>query len=175
MAYPFIGQVEAMGFNFAPRGWSTCEGQLLSIASNTALFSLLGTTYGGDGRTTFALPDLRGRFITGQGHLPGGDDYSEGMKGGTEQVTLLLANLPSHFHDSLLKANQSFSGVNDPQNQYLGGGDLPIYSSVSSDVVMHDGMIAVGNTGSNMPVTVMTPYLTMYYCIATQGIFPSRG
>lgn len=176
MTEPFIGQIMAAGFNFAPRGWATCEGQLLAISTNTALFSLLGTTFGGDGRTTFGLPDLRGRHIIGQGRsTASGHTYVWGQKGGTESVTLTVSQMPSHSHPAQLKANQSFSGVNDPSGAYLGGGDAPIYSSVAPDVSMNVNSIAIGNTGGNQPFYVLNPYLCLYYCIALVGIYPSRG
>ena len=98
---PFVGQVEIVAFNFAPKGWATCDGQLLSIAQNTALFSLLGTQYGGDGRTTFALPDLRGRMAIGFGQGPGLQNYEIGQAGGEEQVTLTLSEIPAHTHQAM--------------------------------------------------------------------------
>ncbi len=173
---PFIGDIVAVGENFCPRGWASAEGQLLSIASNTAMFSLLGTTYGGDGRTTFGLPDLRGRVGMGQGNGPGLTPRSQGQRFGTEAIVLTTTQLPSHSHD--VYANNLDGNKPGPGNKLLaaappsGTGSETIYSNQGPTVQMSSQMIA--NTGSSQPFNVQDPYLVMRYCIALQGVFPSR-
>lgn len=168
---PFIGQIQIFGFNFAPRGWALCDGQLLPISQNTALFSLLGTTYGGDGRTTFALPDLRGRVPVHVGNGPGLDTISWGEKGGQIQSQLTVANLPSHSH--------ALNGTNGTADQAQPGGNALAQSSEDqyAAAAPGDAMRAgsVGNTGGNQAFNIRNPYLGIYYSIALQGIFPSRN
>jgi len=160
--------------NFAPRGWAFCNGQLLSISQNTALFSILGTTYGGDGRTTFGLPDLRGRVPIQPGQGPGLSNYVLGQKAGTENVTLTQNQLPSHNH--------AVNAVAEGGNQASPEGNLPAvestgtskdYSDAAATSQMNPGM--VGNTGGNQPFSVVQPYQCVNYIIALQGIFPSRN
>jgi microcystin-dependent protein len=175
MAEPFIGQIIIAGFNFAPRGYATCDGQLLSIAQNTALFSLLGVTYGGNGQTTFGLPDLRGRVPIHQGQGPGLTNRTMGELSGTENVTLLTANLPSHSHS--LIANSSAGNQGAP----VTGSALAAssargtnnYSSAAPNTVL--AAQSVGNAGNGQPFSIMQPYLVVNYAIALQGIFPSRN
>lgn len=167
---PFIGEILAVGFNFAPHGWALCAGQIMPISQNTALFSLLGTTYGGDGKSTFALPDLRGRSAISSGQGPGLQLYDLGQTGGEETVTLLLTQIPAHSHaanGSSNLANLAGAGGNTWATQSL----LKIYGS-SSDSNMSAG--AVSATGSNLPHDNLSPYLTLNYIIALNGIFPSR-
>ena len=166
---PFIGQIQLFGFNFAPRGWAKCEGQLLSISQNSALFSLLGTMYGGDGRTTFGLPDLRGRYAMNAGQGPGLTSRQQGQKGGSETNTLVVPNLPSHAHNLLAKEE---GNTDDPTNNYLAGDGTNAFGT-STDVSMRNP--STGNTGNNQPVNNMPPYLVLNYCIALQGVFPSRS
>jgi len=166
---PFIGQIQPFGFNFAPRGWAKCDGQILSIAQNTALFSLLGTTYGGDGRTTFALPDLRGRNGVHIGQGPGLSNVTWGERGGAETRTLTVLNLPSHGH----AINAKEEGTTDnPSGAFIAGDGTNAFGS-ASDTVM--ASTSVGNTGGNQPINIQNPYLGVNYCIALQGIFPSRN
>lgn len=166
---PFIGQIQAFGFNFAPRGWAFCHGQILSIAQNTALFSLLGTTYGGNGQTTFALPDLRGRNGVCFGQGPGLSNINLGEIGGAENRTLTVANLPSHGH----AINAKEEGTTDnPSGAFIAGDGTNAFGS-ASDTVMAG--TSVGNTGGNQPFNVQNPYLGINYCIALVGIFPSRN
>lgn len=176
---PFIGTIMAFGFNFAPRGWAKCEGQLLPINQHTALFSLLGTTYGGDGRTTFALPDLRGRVMIGEGNGPGLSDHRMGAKSGSETNTLIVQNLPSHNHSFTghLNANEKAGDSDDPQNAALAVTESDNYNSNNVTVRMKEGSVTgeIGHTGNNQPVNNMQPYLALNYCIALQGIFPSRS
>lgn len=172
MSEPFIGQISLFGFNFAPRGWAFCQGQILSIAQNTALFSLLGTTYGGNGQTTFALPDLRGRFPNGFGQGPGLSNYDLGQVSGTENATLLQANMPQHNHP--VNCNSEGTTTADPTNAVPGNTPAgQVYASAASGATMLPTMI--GLTGGNQPFGILNPYLTLNYCIALQGIFPSRN
>jgi microcystin-dependent protein len=170
---PYIGEIRLVGFNFAPVGWAFCDGQLLPIQQYQALFSLFGITYGGDGQTTFALPDLRGRVPMGQGTGSGLTSRSIGEQGGAENNTLLINQLPPHSH--------SVNAVSTDGNQNVPSGSLPAntktldkeYSNAASDTTMNQSMI--GNTGGGQPVNNMQPYLIMNYIIALQGIYPSRN
>ncbi len=168
---PFIGQIQAFGFNFAPQGWAQCNGQLLSIAQNTALFSLLGTMYGGNGQTTFGLPDLRGRFPLHMGQGPGLPFYTQGEIGGTPSITLLTQNLPAHTHPLQLSAAEEGTSET-PQGNYIAGNGSNGFAA-TPDVVMATSN--VGITGNNTPFSNMNPYLCVNYCIALVGIFPSRN
>ena len=163
----YIGEIRLFGGNFAPRSWAFCDGQLLPISQNTALFSILGTMYGGDGRTTFALPDLRGRAPLGVGHGPGLQDVRQGEKGGSETVTLTAAQLPSHNHQ--LKVAGEEGNKKQPSEGFLAVGS---YHSTADDTAPSD---AITNTGANQPVSVVQPFLGLRYIICLQGIFPSRG
>lgn len=180
---PFIGEVKLFGFNFAPKGYATCQGQILSIAQNTALFSLLGTTYGGNGQTTFALPDLQGRMAIGQGTGPGLPSHSMGEVSGTPSITLLTSNMPPHVHAATgitVQVPVSTGGVDQasPAAGFLADQGTDTYSSVSTANSFYGGLQVGGMTsvtGSGMPVGIMNPYLVMNYSIALQGIFPSRN
>lgn len=180
---PFLGQIVLFGGNFAPRGWALCEGQLLPISQNTALFSILGTIYGGDGRTTFALPDLRGRAAISSGRGPGLSDHRLGSRSGQETVTLNLTNLPSHNHTATGTTRASFvpptGGGNQgsPNGTNFSGDGSQIYSNNVSNVNMAENNVnvTVGNTGGNQPINNMPPYLTTNYIIALVGVFPSRN
>lgn len=185
---PFIGQIQPNGFNFAPRGWALCNGQLLAIASNTALFSLLGTTFGGDGRTTFALPDLRGRSIVHVGNGPGLSNISWGQRGGRETVTLTQAQMPSHSHQLIPSISKvqvatldNSSTSNESEESVLGsGGTMPeIYREAGSGAQGTLGGVSISgstsNAGGNMGFNIRDPYLGIYVSIALQGIFPSRS
>lgn len=167
--------------NFAPVGFASCEGQIMSIAQNTALFSLLGTTYGGNGVNTFALPDLRGRTVVGQGQGPGLSPYVEGQMGGSEVVTLTVNQLPSHTHN--LTAYQGVPATGTPGGAYLaaspltGSGpnavQLKTYATNAPNVVMGAG--SATSTGGGQPISIHDPYLSMFYIITLEGIFPSRN
>ncbi|MEH6656254.1 phage tail protein [Leeuwenhoekiella marinoflava] len=186
---PFIGQIQPFGFNFAPRGWAKCDGQLLAISSNTALFSLLGTTYGGDGVTTFALPDLRGRSIVHIGHGPGLSTISWGERGGVEQLYITQANMPSHSH-ALIDgvANVTVATTNNENvTSETGGGTNGLGTSGSMPEIYREdgtsgdrlgGVHISGTTtasGGNIPVEIRNPFLGINVCIAEFGIFPSRS
>jgi microcystin-dependent protein len=174
MTEPYLGQICSFGFNFAPRGWATCSGQILPIQQNTALFSLLGTSYGGNGTTTFALPDLRSRVGINQGQGPGLSSYVIGEQTGTENVTLLSTQMPMHNH--LVGVNSSDSGATakSPASNYVGynaGG--PLYAPAGDGSTLNPQ--AVGLAGGNQPFSVLQPLLCINFCIALQGIFPSRN
>jgi microcystin-dependent protein len=179
MAEPFIGQIIMFGGNFAIRGYAMCNGQLLSIAQNTALFSILGTTYGGNGQTTFGLPDLRGRVPIHLGQGPGLSNYSLGQLAGVENTTLTQNNLPPHSHT----LNASISGQANaatPANNFLGVGKVPsssetinMYNSAASAAVMNPASITGG--GGGQPFSIIQPYLCINFLIALEGIFPSRN
>jgi microcystin-dependent protein len=164
---PFLGEIRLFGFNFAPRGWAFCQGQIMSIAQNSALFALLGTTYGGNGQQTFALPDLRSRVAIGQGQGPGLSNYVLGEETGTETVTLLSTQMPAHTH--LQPVTNAASSSSRP------GGNVP--SSGGSYASTSDGgaFAAVSAAGGNQPFSVLQPVLVLNYCIALEGIFPSRN
>lgn len=178
---PFIGEIRMFGGTFAPRGWAFCNGQILSIAQNTALFSLLGTIYGGNGQTTFGLPNLQGRVPMGFGNGPGLTFRSLGETTGTENVTLLAANLPAHTHPVSLPspATTSLGTLMEP-----GPTAIPAASnqrnaqyapSASANTQLSAGVANTGSAGSNSPVSVMQPSLAVSFIIALEGIFPSRN
>jgi microcystin-dependent protein len=173
MTEPFIAMLMLFAGNFPPRGWAFCNGQLLSIAQNTALFSLVGTTYGGNGQTTFGLPDLRGRVPIHVGQGPGLSNYVLGQVGGTETVTLLSNNMPIHTHS--LNAVSEPGTVSAPQGAYLGNtGALDReYNTSGTVVAMNPGTISPA--GGSQPFAILPPYLAISYCIALEGIFPSRN
>ncbi|MCB0608794.1 MAG: phage tail protein [Lewinella sp.] len=172
---PFLGQIQPYGFNFPPRGWALCDGQLLAISANSALFSLLGTIYGGDGRTTFALPDLRGRAMMHQGQGPGLTTRPIGQKSGSETTTLAVSNLPAHNHPIQMPVNNASPNTDEPANAYLAAvqsGDS--YQSAAGTNQFY-GAFSSGNSGGSIPFNNMQPYLVVSVCIALQGIFPSRS
>lgn len=168
MSEPFIGQTMMVGFNFAPRGWAFCNGQLLPIAQNTALFSLLGTTYGGNGQTTFALPDLRGRTPVGATGFP----VQLGEQGGLENVTLLPNQIPAHGH--ALNASTTPGTTRNPGNALYGATPAALHGPSSGSPVQLDAR-TIAQAGSSQPHNNMQPYLAINFCIALQGIFPSRN
>ncbi|MGB5398332.1 MAG: tail fiber protein [Gammaproteobacteria bacterium] len=189
---PFLAEIVMFGGNFAPRSWALCQGQILSINSNQALFSLLGTTYGGDGRTTFGLPDLRGRSPIGAGNGPGLAAYSLGQKGGTENHTLSVGQTPSHNHGVTLNATNERGDsefpndvVGDPpvefRNVLATKARTKIYKvdppevGTNSTVPMSSKSITQNNMGGNQQFSLRDPYLAVNFIIATQGTFPSRN
>lgn len=171
MADPFVAEIRIFPFNFAPKGWAWCDGQLLPLSQNTALFSLLGTTYGGNGKSNFALPDLQGRAPMHPGQGPGLSLHDLGETSGTETVTLLESEIPSHTH--ALNASQADSSSRIPV------GDLPatgigigLYAPTGSLAPMSPNVLTPA--GGDQPHNNMMPYLTFYFCIAMQGVFPPR-
>jgi len=170
MSEPFLGMIAIYGFNFAPRGWAMCNGQILPIAQNTALFSLLGTTYGGNGQTTFALPDLRSRVPLHFGQGPGLSNYDLGQQSGTENVTLTVNSMPGHTHTFAPPcSSQAASSSKAPNNVPSAGGT---YNN-APDSTMGGG--TTGPTGGNQPFPIIQPILGLNFCIALEGIFPSRN
>jgi microcystin-dependent protein len=168
MSDPFVGEIRLVGFTFAPRGWATCDGQLLSISQNTALFSLLGTFYGGDGRATFALPNLQGATPVGTGQGPGLSPYDIGQSGGADSVTLLATEDAVHQH--VMTASGNATATPDPANKVLGLGN-PMYMPTGNTELAAGVIKPFGNGG---PHNNRQPYLTMLYVIALQGVFPAR-
>lgn len=167
MSEPFLGELRPFAFNFAPRGWALCHGQLLSITQNQALFSLLGTMYGGNGQTTFALPDLRGRTPV---HV--GNGVNQGEQSGTENHTLIISEMPNHVH--VVSASSSPANTGTPSGAVLlATAQADIYTSPDALTPMQPG--SVSNAGGNQPHNNMQPYLVINFCIAMQGIFPSRN
>ncbi|MDA3789433.1 MAG: tail fiber protein [Desulfobacula sp.] len=172
---PFIGEIRLVGFNFPPRGFANCDGQLLSISSNTALFALLGTMYGGDGRTTFGLPGLRGRVVVHAGTGPGLTPRRQGQRYGSETTTLAVANLPPHTHTAVLHAQSANGTETSPDGVVLANDPREDqYSTAAPDVSMAAAAISVGNTGSGQSFQISQPSLVLRYVIALQGMFPSR-
>jgi microcystin-dependent protein len=171
---PFLGELRLFPYNFAPRGWAFCNGQIMAISQNTALFSLLGTTYGGNGTTNFALPDLRSRLAVSSGQGPGLSSYDLGQQSGIENVTLLQTQMPAHSHTVSAAANDAPASVTRPGGAVMARVNAAIYASAG------DGSTTMaGNTttvaGGSVPVSVIQPLLALNYCIALQGIFPSRN
>lgn len=175
---PYIGGVFLFAGSFAPRGFALCQGQLMSIAQNTALFSILGTTYGGDGQQTFGLPDLRGRAPVGAGQGPGLNDVQLGEIAGNENVTILTGNLPPHNH--LINVNTNLGSQTTPANNYPatasadGSTGIGSYETTSTPGNTLN-VQAVTVTGGGLPVSVQNPYLGLNYIIATEGVYPSRN
>lgn len=174
MSEPFIGQISMFAGNFAPRSWAFCDGQLLPISQNQALFSLLGTIYGGDGRTTFALPDLRGRMPMHPGFGPGLSSRSVGEKGGRETVALTPNELPAHDHQVSIPASTQEGESATPTGRFPATGEEPAkpYASTSDTAL---GPAVTSSTGGAQPHDNMPPFQCIYFIIALVGIFPSRN
>jgi microcystin-dependent protein len=173
VAEPFLGEIRLFPFNFAPSGWALCEGQLLPITSYTALFSLIGTFYGGNGSTNFALPDLRGRAPICMGTGAGLSPYNIGQAGGVQSVTLTPNQMPAHSH--AVEASAVKGGLDSPKGAVpgLNKKEKDYDAAPDGTTTMNAGMI--GSTGGGQAFTVIQPYLTLNFCIAMQGIFPSRN
>jgi microcystin-dependent protein len=172
---PFLAEIRIFAGNFAPSGWALCNGQLMPITQNTALFSLLGTTYGGDGRVTFGLPNLGGAAPLQQGQGPGLTERVLGERAGEQTVTLLSSEMPSHTHPP--NASSAGGDLNTPGNAVwapaaIGKVSANIYSTAAPNVAMSPQTI--GSTGGNQPHNNMPPYLCLTFIIALQGIFPQR-
>ncbi|MGW5237398.1 phage tail protein [Monashia sp. NPDC004114] len=172
MADPFIAEIRIFPFNFAPKGWAFCDGQLLPLSQNTALFSLLGTTYGGDGKSNFALPNLQGNAPMHPGQGPGLSLHDLGEPGGSESVTLLVSEMPSHPHD--LNASQGDGTERTPAGQLLATG-IGVSQYQTPGATTNLSPSAVAPTGGDQPHNNMQPYLTLNFNIALQGVFPPRG
>jgi microcystin-dependent protein len=175
MSEPFVGEIRMFAGNFAPRGWAYCDGQLLAVSQNDALFSLLGTIYGGDGRTTFGLPDMRGRIPIHAGSGPGLSSRRLGAKGGGEDVTLTDNQLPSHNHTPL-KASNAQANSTDPAGQSTSKADKFSYRPAGGfppNQAMNAA--AIGSVGSRQAHTNLMPFLCIHFIIALFGIYPSRN
>jgi microcystin-dependent protein len=171
MSDQFVAEVRVFGCNFPPRGWAFCDGQLLPISSNTALFSLVGTYYGGDGKSTFGLPNMQGNIANSQGQGAGLSPYLIGERGGTQTVTLLQNEMPRHNHNFMTDPDDAPPNSGSPGGNALCIGS--VFSTATSPLVnMSPGMIGV--IGNNLPHNNMMPYLVLNFCIALQGIYPTR-
>ena len=172
MSEPFVGEIRMFAGNFAPRGWALCDGQLLAISQNDALFSLLGTIYGGDGRTTFALPDMRGRVPIHTGHGPGLSNRRLGAKTGTEFITLTANHLPSHSH--AVMASSDIGNAPNPEDNTLAAATSidPYISNETPSTALNAN--AVASVGGNRRHTNLMPFLCVNFIIALFGIYPSR-
>ena len=171
MSEPFLAEIRMVGFNFAPRGWAFCDGQILPINQNQSLFSLLGTTYGGDGRTSFALPDLRGRTPIHVGRSDGGVDHRLGQKSGAETHALAVNEMPQHSHGVLATGESGDTPL--PGGNHLAG----FNNAYANEETMLASPVGVGqalaNAGGSQAHNNMQPYLAVHFCIALQGLFPS--
>ena len=172
MADPFVAEIRIFPFNFAPKGWAWCDGQLLPLSQNTALFSLLGTTYGGNGKSNFALPDLQGRAPMHPGQGPGLSLHDLGETGGSETVTLLESEIPSHSHVFNVSAGD---GNNQSPNGQLLATGIGIGQYAAPGALTSLSGNALAPAGGDQPHNNLQPYLTFYFCIALQGVFPPRG
>lgn len=173
MSEPFVGEIRMFAGNFAPRGWAFCDGQLLAVSQNDALFSLLGTIYGGDGRTTFGLPDMRGRIPIHAGSGPGLSTRRLGAKGGTEQETLTTGQLPSHSHT--VQVSTAAGTQNNPSDAFVGASpNVRLWRLSSTPPNTSLATQAVTNAGGSQPHTNLMPFLCVHFIIALFGIYPSR-
>lgn len=169
---PFLGQIQSLGFSFAPVGWMHCNGDLISIAENSALFALLGTTYGGDGQSTFALPDLRGRVMVNQGNGGGLTPMVIGQMGGSEQTTLTIGQMPAHNHGFSISVNSNATGEENTPSGKLAK-KTGAYNEDSTTGAFHP--VVQQTVGSGSPFGLRNPFLGIYHAIAIEGIFPSRS
>jgi microcystin-dependent protein len=171
MADPFVAEIRIFGFNFAPKGWAFCNGQLMPLSQNTALFSLLGTIYGGDGKSNFALPDMTGNAPMHPGQGPGLSLHDLGETSGSDSVTLLQSEMPAHSHQ--LRGSEDDATFKTPAGFYAAGGNA-MYAPDASGVNTQMAFQALAPAGGDQPHNNMMPYLTLNFCIALQGVFPPR-
>jgi len=179
----YLGQIILFAGTFAPVGWKLCDGTLISVSENEALFTILGTTYGGDGQSTFGLPDLRGAIPVGMGQAPGRSNYVLGMQGGSENITLISSQMPGHTHPVVVKAQVNVT--DKAADQASPGGGVFAQSDTSMFLAAPDASsalneravttnVTLGLAGGSQPISIQMPYLAMSYCICTEGIFPSE-
>jgi microcystin-dependent protein len=172
----YLGEIKLVGFNFPHRGFANADGQILAISTNTALFALFGTMYGGDGRTSFALPDLRGRSAIHVGTGPGLSSFSQGARGGLETVTLAISNMPSHTHGVAIQATGAEGDTDDPTDTAWAIVDrTDLYSTSVPNVDMAAGVVTEQAVGGGTSFNIRDPYLVLRYVVATVGLFPSRN
>ncbi|MEM8807659.1 MAG: tail fiber protein [Cyanobacteria bacterium P01_G01_bin.38] len=171
MTEPYLGEIRLFGFNFAPRGWAKCDGELLAITQYESLYSILGTTFGGDGRTTFALPDLRGRLP-----IHASSSYSAGSKGGIEEITLTEAQIPAHTHTMRGTSDNALADPVQgatPTNHVLAKSSISIYTDAGNTAAMNT--VSIGKNSGGQPFSNMQPFLAVEFCIALTGTFPPRN
>ena len=173
MSNPFVAEIRIFPFNFAPKGWAFCDGQILPLSQNTALFTLLGTTYGGDGKSNFALPNMQGNAPMHPGQGPGLSLHDLGETGGSDTVTLLESEIPSHSHGLMAEALAASSQTPGPTVGLARSRTIAIYSATTTGLVqMSDQTVAPA--GGDQPHNNLMPYLTLNFCIALQGVYPPR-
>jgi microcystin-dependent protein len=170
MSSPFVAEIRMFGFNFPPTGWAFCDGQILPISQNTALFSLLGTTYGGDGKSTFALPDLQDSVPLHPGQGQGLSQYDLGQQGGSDNVTLLTSEIPAHSHS--FNVSEEVVNENNVTNNFFGAGETRYLAPAN---VTQMALQALAPAGASLPHNNMMNYLVVNFCIALQGVFPPRS
>jgi microcystin-dependent protein len=168
---PFVAEIRIFPFNFAPKGWAFCDGQILPLSQNTALFSLLGTTYGGDGKSNFALPNLQGDAAMHPGQGPGLSLHDLGEQGGSQFVTLLESEIPNHAHNMMCSIDNATLAIPSPARS-LAMATANVYAPTPGDKLL--AFQALSPSGGSLPHNNMMPYLTLNYCIALQGVFPPR-
>jgi microcystin-dependent protein len=174
MSDPFLAEIRVVGFNFAPVGWAQCNGQLLPISQNTALFALLGTTYGGNGKSTFALPNIQGQVVVHPGQGQGLSEYYEGQQGGSETVTLLQSEMPAHSHAARATIDDGQFQAPAPDRALAVSNPGFAYQSDTSQNLAQMNQQALGIAGASLPHNNLQPYLVLNFVIAMQGIFPQR-
>ncbi len=180
---PYIGEIRAFGFNFAPQGWMICQGQLLPIAQNTALFSILGTTYGGNGQTSFALPDLRDKLVVGAGQGPAMSSYVLGQTGGATSVTINANQMPAHNHSATVKVSTAAATTSTPTATSAIAVAKQVVNTTDRTVLKYDttttntaiGTMKTSNSGSGSAINITQPVTSTIYCIAVQGVYPPRN
>lgn len=175
MADPFVAEIRIFGFNFAPTGWAFCDGQLLPISQNTALFALVGTYYGGDGKSTFALPNMQGSVPIDQGSSAGTSDYVIGQTGGSPFVTLITSEMPVHTHQMMASIENGSQGTLAPGVTLCSSVNGSIYQTNTSSNLVTMNPQTLSIAGGSLPHNNMMPYLTLNFCIALQGVFPARN